>query len=76
MSGICSAHKHYEPDCPVCLASEVERLRATLRGIADADWRQWGEFANPGEFVTWAQSRANHALSKRELTGKGYEEEA
>jgi hypothetical protein len=42
--------------------AEIERLRETLRGIVDADWRTWDELASPEEFVSWAKSRANHAL--------------
>lgn len=52
--------------CPVCfgeLRSELSRLRATLQGIADANWRDWDvELASPEQFVQWAQSRARHAL--------------
>lgn len=38
-------------------------LLATLRGIADADWRKWEELASPEEFVRWAKSRASHAIA-------------
>ena len=41
---------------------ELKRLRETLQGIADADWRKWEELAAPEEFVRWAKSRAMHAL--------------
>ena len=41
---------------------ELARLRETLQGIADADWRRWEELATPDEFVRWAKSRAAHAL--------------
>lgn len=42
---------------------ELTRLRETLQGIADADWRRWEEeLATPDEFVRWAKSRAAHAL--------------
>ena len=41
---------------------ELARLRETLQGIADADWRRWKELATPDEFVRWAKSRAAHAL--------------
>lgn len=41
---------------------EIDRLRDTLRGIAEADWKKWEELASPEEFVRWAKSRANHAL--------------
>lgn len=44
-------------------AEELERLRETLQGIADADWRNWKELADPNEFVRWAQARARHALT-------------
>ena len=40
----------------------VERMRDTLRGICDADWRRWEEPASPDEFVRWAKARASHAL--------------
>lgn len=43
---------------------EVALLRETLQGIADADWRRWGELATPDEFVLWAKSRAVHALGR------------
>lgn len=43
-------------------ADEIERLRETLVGIKDADWRKWQELASPDEFVRWAKARANHAL--------------
>lgn len=49
--------------------SEIERLRETLRSIADADWRRWEELASPEEFVRWAKSRANHALMTPNLEG-------
>ena len=38
-------------------------LRATLRGIVEADWRKWEELAHAEEFVRWAKSRAAHALA-------------
>ena len=41
---------------------ELVRLRETLQGIADADWRRWEELASPEEFVRWAKARATHAL--------------
>ena len=41
---------------------ELARLRETLQGIADADWRRWEELATTDEFVRWAKSRAAHAL--------------
>lgn len=41
---------------------ELARLRETLQGIADADWRRWEELATPYAFVRWAKSRAAHAL--------------
>ena len=41
---------------------ELARMRETLQGIADADWRKWEELATPEEFVRWAKSRAMHAL--------------
>lgn len=45
-----------------CTHEELARLRETLQGIADADWRRWEELATPDEFVRWAKSRAAHAL--------------
>ena len=44
-------------------AAEIEQLRETLEGILNADWRQWEELASPDEFVRWAKSRANQALT-------------
>lgn len=44
------------------LVEENRRLRETLQGIVDADWRKWQELASPEEFVRWAKARANHAL--------------
>lgn len=38
-------------------------LRATLRGIVEADWRKWEELAHAEEFVRWAKNRAAHALA-------------
>ena len=53
--------------CPTpgaCSAvAEIARLRATLQGIVDADWRKWEELAQPEEFVRWAKCRANYALT-------------
>jgi hypothetical protein len=53
--------------CPTpgaCSAvAEITRLRATLQGIVDADWRKWEELAQPEEFVRWAKCRANYALT-------------
>ena len=43
-------------------SAEVERLRETLTGIRDADWREWEDMAAPEEFVTWAKNRARAAL--------------
>lgn len=43
-------------------ADEIERMRETLHGIANADWRTWEELASPSEFVAWAKSRARHTL--------------
>lgn len=43
-------------------AKEVELMRDTLRGILEADWRNWEELASADEFVRWAKSRANQAL--------------
>lgn len=48
--------------------AEIDALRETLRGIAEADYRKWEEFASPEEFVRWAKSRANHALSRTSPT--------
>jgi len=41
---------------------ELTRLRETLKGIAEADWRKWEELASPDEFVRWAKARAKHAM--------------
>ena len=38
-------------------------LTATLRSIANANYREWEELATPGEFVKWAQSVARNAIS-------------
>lgn len=43
--------------------AEICRMRETLEGIANADWRKWEELASPEEFVRWAKSRATHALA-------------
>lgn len=43
------------------LRAENERMRETLRGIRDANWREWDN-ASADEFVAWAQSRARHVL--------------
>jgi hypothetical protein len=50
-------------DTAIWAANEIERLRETLEGIANADWRNWEELASPDEFVRWAKSRAQHALT-------------
>lgn len=49
---------------------ELKRLRETLQGIADADWRKWEELATPEEFVRWAKSRAMHALRPNKAISK------
>ena len=54
-------------------AAEIDRLRETLVGIANADWRKWEELASPEEFVRWAKSRANHALMPPNARGVSYE---
>ena len=41
---------------------ENARLRETLQGIANANWRKWDEPTSAQEFVDWAQSRARHVL--------------
>lgn len=51
-----------EFDAMQSLLAENERMRETLRGIAEADWRKWEELASPDEFVRWAKSRAMHAM--------------
>lgn len=45
---------------PVDIRQEVIE---TLEMILAADWRKWEELASPDEFVRWAKSRANYALS-------------
>lgn len=45
---------------PVVIQQEVIE---TLEMILAADWRKWEELASPDEFVRWAKSRANYALS-------------
>jgi hypothetical protein len=45
------------------LSRQHDRMRETLQGIADADWRKWEDLASPEEFVTWAKRRAIHALT-------------
>jgi hypothetical protein len=61
-------------DTAIWAANEIEQLRETLEGIVNADWRNWEELASPDEFVRWAKSRAQHALTHNaELTGRGPE---
>lgn len=44
--------------------AQLAELRATLQGIADADYQEWDDGLNtPFTFVTWAKSRAAHAIS-------------
>lgn len=43
-------------------ADEIERLRKTLAGISEADYRVRDENVGPEVFVAWAKSRATHAL--------------
>lgn len=50
-------------DTAIWAANEIEQLRETLEGIVNADWRNWEELASPDEFVRWAKSRAQHALT-------------
>jgi hypothetical protein len=38
-------------DTAIWAAEEIERLRKTLEGIANADWRNWEEPASSDEFV-------------------------
>jgi hypothetical protein len=45
------------------LRAENDRMRETLQGILDSDWRKWEELASPEEFVRWAKARAKHALT-------------
>lgn len=47
----------------LALRGGAETMRVTLQGIADADWRTWGEFASTDEFEAWVKSRAKHALA-------------
>lgn len=49
-----------QPSVPVDIRQEVIE---TLEMILAADWRKWEELASPDEFVRWAKSRANYALS-------------
>jgi len=54
----------YNSDYAQTLSAAVEELefmRVTLQGIADADWRTWEELSKPEEFVRWAKARARHA---------------
>jgi len=46
------------------LIAAAPELLETLKAIRDAEWRGWEELASPEEFVRWAKSRANHAISK------------
>jgi hypothetical protein len=50
------------------LRAEVDKMRETLTGIRDADWRKWEELASPDEFVAWAKRRAYAALTPAEVT--------
>ena len=49
-------------------ADQIEHMRETLQGIAEADWRTWDELASPHEFVSWAKNRARHTLLLAEGT--------
>ena len=43
--------------------SELAAVRETLRGIAEANYREWDDGVNtPFAFVEWAKSRARNAL--------------
>ena len=61
--GMVSAVGEYTPEEFWEALDAIERLRKTLRGIANADYRDWHELASPDEFVRWAKSRARHALA-------------
>lgn len=39
-------------------------LRATLQGIADANWRKWDELSSPEQFELWAKNRARWAVER------------
>jgi len=52
--------------------ARVAELEGVLRHIVAADWRGWHELASPDEFVRWAKSRANHALSKSDAAMKDH----
>lgn len=61
---------------PPAQAVDLERVRNTLQGIVDADWRKWEELATADEFVRWAKSRAAHALTLiDQQAGKGVDRE-
>jgi hypothetical protein len=45
------------------LRNVLETTKETLHGIVRANWRDWQELASADEFVRWAKSRANHALT-------------
>jgi hypothetical protein len=45
------------------LRAQLEELKLTLEGIANAKWREWGDLASETEFVLWAHNRARHALA-------------
>lgn len=45
------------------LMNENARMRETLQGIRDANWRTWDN-ASADECVAWAQSRARHVLQE------------
>ena len=45
------------------LLADCEMMRATLNGIANANYRTWGNGTDTAyEFFLWAQSRARHAM--------------
>ncbi len=44
--------------------ARIAALEATLKGIAEANFKEWDEGLNTAEeFVRWAKSRAAHALT-------------
>ncbi len=75
MDSSCSAEhsslaKELDKQCPICLLrdlnrskSEAARLRKELENIVNAKPQTWYD---PKDFTAWAQSRARHALNKKQ----------
>ena len=62
--GMTSVVGEYTPSEFWDALNEIERLRRTLTGIRDSNWKTWDDgFNTIEEFERWVKVRCNHVLN-------------